>query len=132
MSATPISLGENCTDINFTDGSVTTYIDPTPPLPNCNNPVEPMLQLPNGLYALYAGNVTCDNVIRATGPLTVNDFQQIFNFLGTNLFVPSVYSVFDINMDGSVRRSGPLAINDAQLFKSFIVRPINIICQHMP
>ena len=69
--------------------------------------------LGSGIFGLYGGNVNGDNTVRASGPLSINDYLKLINQLGNSASILSnSYTVSDVNLDGTIRASGPLSIND--------------------
>ena len=69
--------------------------------------------LGSGIFGMYGGNVNGDNTVRASGPLSINDYLKLINQLGNSSSILSnSYTVSDVNLDGTIRASGPLSIND--------------------
>ena len=66
-----------------------------------------------GKFGMYAGNVNSNNTVRASGPLSINDYLKLINLLGNSAAIQTnIYSTGDVNLDGSMRASGPLSVND--------------------
>ncbi|MBK9335831.1 MAG: hypothetical protein IPM98_04320 [Lewinellaceae bacterium] len=93
------------------------------------NPMK-QVQTSPAIFALWGGNTSVNNTVRATGPPTINDYSVILNTLGypTNI-LPNVYSNSDVNMDGTVRVTGPPTINDYSKLLSILGTPTNIITE---
>jgi len=94
------------------------------------NPMKQVQTTPSAIFALWGGNTSVNNTVRASGPPAINDFTVLLNTLGfaTNVLF-SVYSNADINMDGTVRMTGPPAINDYTKLLTILGATTNIITE---
>lgn len=94
------------------------------------NPMKQVQTTPTAIFALWGGNSSANNSVRATGPPSINDYSVILNTLGsaTNI-IPNVYSNADINMDGTIRMTGPPTINDYTKLLSILITPTTIITE---
>ncbi len=94
------------------------------------NPMKAVQTAPTAIYALWGGNTSVNNTVRATGPPAINDYTVILNTLGFPANVqPNVYSNADVNMDGTVRVTGPPAINDYSKLLNILGVPTAIITE---
>ncbi len=93
-----------------------------------NNPMKEVQQSPTSIFALWGGNTSLNNSVRATGPPSINDYSVILSTLGfpTNI-IQNTYSNSDVNMDGTVRATGPPTINDYSKLLNILGTPTNII-----
>jgi len=107
-----MSLRYSPTNLNFTNGSLTTYGT------FAQNEISP------SLYALWAGNANGDNRTRYQGSGNDTNFikdQVRFNInnpSNSNFFVYFDYSNADINMDGRIRYQG--SNNDTNIIKDIV------------
>jgi len=94
------------------------------------NPMKQVQTTPTPIFALWGGNTSVNNTVRATGPATINDYTAILSTLTfpTNI-IPTVYSNSDVNMDGTVRATGPATINDYSKLLSILGTPTTIITE---
>ncbi len=93
------------------------------------NPMK-QVQASPAIFALWGGNTSLNNTVRATGPPSINDYSVILNTLGAPAGIQSnVYSNSDVNMDGTVRVTGPPAINDYSKLLNILGAPTNIITE---
>jgi subtilisin family serine protease/ligand-binding sensor domain-containing protein len=121
MSANPISvLGNSTTTYDFTQSSASAFGS------------DPMLQLPSGKWAMYAGDINQDRHIIYQGP--DNDIDPILNLIGPDKsHVLTGYHVEDVNLDGKVKYTGTkndrapilinIGVNDLNKMKSVAVPP---------
>ena len=94
--------------------------------------INPMIEVSTGVWAMWGGNATGDNKVRATGPPSINDYSNLLNYLGgpTNI-ITDVYTEQDINMDGNVRATGPPTINDYAKLLNILGGAVNIILEQL-
>ena len=43
--------------------------------------------LGSGIFGMYGGNVNGDNTVRASGPLSINDYLKIINAIGSSAVI---------------------------------------------
>lgn len=93
------------------------------------NPMK-QVQMSPDIFALWGGNTSVNNTVRATGPPTINDYSVILNTLGTpTTILTNVYSNADVNMDGTLRATGPPTINDYSKLLNILGAPTTIITE---
>lgn len=92
--------------------------------------INPMTEVGDGIWAMWGGNTTGDNSVRATGPPAINDYSNLLHYLdGTTNIQSDVYIPQDINMDGILRATGPPTINDYAKLLNFLGGAVNIISE---
>jgi hypothetical protein len=94
------------------------------------NPMKQVQTTPTPIFALWGGNTSVNNTVRATGPPTINDYTVILSTLTfpTNI-IPNIYSNADVNMDGTIRATGPPTINDYSKLLNILGTPTTIITE---
>lgn len=96
------------------------------------NPMKAVQTTPTEIFALWGGNTSVNNTVRATGPPAINDYTVILNTLGFPANVlPNIYSNADVNMDGTVRATGPPTINDYSKLLNILGTPTTIITEQL-
>ena len=104
MSANTIALVHNTvTSVDFTDAAN--------PIAFGNNP-QTSFGMPNGVLAMWAGNVNADTVVQYSGTNpdvpgilseVLNDPANVFNF---PTHIVTGYNIHDVNMDGNTQYTG--------------------------
>jgi hypothetical protein len=85
------------------------------------------------VMCLHGGNVSGDDLVRATGPAFINDASQILSALGvfTNI-ITATYESRDVNTDGNIRAIGHEFINDSAKLLSFLSTFTNTRTEQLP
>ncbi|NNE29235.1 MAG: hypothetical protein HKN16_06340 [Saprospiraceae bacterium] len=84
----------------------------------------------SGVFALWGGNTSGNNNVRATGPPFINDYSQIINILGSATgILTNQYADQDVNMDGTIRATGPPFLNDYSKLIGILGSPTTIITE---
>jgi PKD repeat protein/glucose/arabinose dehydrogenase len=120
MTNTAVALGSQVAGVDFTSGLLATH------------GTDARYYLPNGRYALWAGNVVRDGLLKYTGGS--NDRDAILLSVGgtvpTNI-VPG-YLASDVNLDGQVKYTGGSNDRDLILFNIGGVLPTAVKVEQLP
>jgi hypothetical protein len=120
MTSTAVAFGPQVAGVDFTASALATF------------GTDARFFLPNGRYALWAGNVVRDGLLKYTG--ASNDRDAILIGIGGLIPTNTVVGYFptDVNLDGQVKYTGASNDRDLILYNIGGVQPTAVKEEQMP